>query len=101
MAANDQQVQQFVDQRIRPICEMIRSLELATADTLAEIDDVYNALNVGSPTWSDARNDGPPHLMLPSDVLAMNSMLHDLLTAIQGNGQYAIMRKGCVRPAFL
>ena len=96
MAATNQQVQIYVDARIRPLCEMIRSLELACADAIATIDDVYQNL-ANSPTWQDGRTDGPPHLLQPSDVLAMNTMIHDLLTAIQSDAQYAIMRKACVR----
>ena len=97
--ATDTQVQNFVDQRVRPRCEQIRALAIALQDDINEITDIYNALNVQTPTWSDNRTDGPPHLALPSDVLAFNTVLHDLVTAITGDSQYPIIEKLCVRPA--
>jgi hypothetical protein len=57
MAANDAQVQHFADQRVRVHAEAARALVLALDDDRATIDDVYNALNVQSPTWSDTRSD--------------------------------------------
>lgn len=97
MAASDQQVQSFVDTRIRVRAEAIRALEVAMSDDIASIDDVYNAL-ANNPTWEDNRTDGPPHLMTPSDVLAINSFLHDIRDAIVNNAQYPIVQKACVRP---
>ncbi len=96
MAATDQQVQNYVDQRIRPHSELARQLALVYDDDIATIDDVYNALNV-DPTWTDVRTDGPPHLLTPSDVLAINSFMHDIRDAIKGHGQYPIVLKACVR----
>jgi hypothetical protein len=98
MAATDQQVQQFSDQRIRPHCELIRNIAVLFDDDIASIDDIYNALNVGSPTWTDGRTDGPPHLLSPSDVLAINTFLHDIRDAIKNHAQYPIVLKACVRP---
>lgn len=96
MAASDIQVQQFVDERIRPRCEQIRNLYNALLDDIATIDDVYNALAT-DPSWSDYRTDGPPHLLTPSDVLAVNTLLHNLVTALEGDAQFPIVRKSCVR----
>lgn len=101
MSATNSQVQHFVDDRLRPHAELARALALALSDDITSIDDVYNALNVQSPTWSDTRIDGPPHLMVPSDVLAMNSFLHDVRDAIVNNAQYPIVLKACVRPVNL
>lgn len=97
MAATDTQVQHFVDERIRPHCELARQLKILFDDDRASIEDVYNALNVGSPTWSDNRTDGPPHLLTPADVLAVNSFLEDVRTYIAAHGQYPIVLKACVR----
>lgn len=96
-AATDQQVQQFVNERIRVRAEQVRALAIALADDISAIDDVYAALNVGSPTWNDVRDDGPPHLLLPSDVLSFNTFMNDIRTAITGNAQYPIVLKACVR----
>lgn len=98
MAANNEQIQSFVDERIRVRAEQIRALYLAMKDDRAAIDDVYAALNVQEPTWSDTRSDGPPHLLDASDVLAMNSFCADILAAIDNQGQYPIIVKACVRP---
>lgn len=95
--ATDQQVQTFVDRRVRVRAEQVRALVLALNDDISVIDDVYNALNT-NPTWTDDRDDGPPHLLAPSDVLAYNSFIHDILTSITGNGQYPVILKACVRP---
>jgi hypothetical protein len=97
MAASDVQVQTFVDSRIRPRCEQIRALLLAINDDIASIGDVYAALTQQNPTWTDQRKDGVPHLMVSSDVLAVNAILHDLQTAIQNNSQLPIVLLGCVR----
>lgn len=96
-AASDAQVQAFVNTRIRPHAELTRALQALFSDDISAIDDIYNALNVGSPTWSDNRTDGPPHLLTPSDVLAINAFLHDIRDAIVNHGQYAIVLKACVR----
>lgn len=98
MAATNEQVQIFVDTRIRPRCEQIRGLLAAMTDDINSIDDVYAALNQVNPTWTDSRQDGPPHLMLPSDVLAINTVLHSLQTAINALPDLPIVYKACVRP---
>lgn len=96
--ADNVQVQNYVDTRVRVHAELARALELAFSDDISTIDDVYNALNVQSPSWTDARTDGPPHLLTPSDVLAFNSFMHDIRDAILNHGQYPIVLKACVRP---
>jgi hypothetical protein len=98
MAATQEQIQRFVDERLRPRAEQIRGLLAAMKDDRAAIDDVYSELNGGG-TFTDTRQDGPPHLATASDVLAMNTLLANLVTAIEGNAQYPIAQKLCVRPA--
>ena len=96
--ATDQQVQAFVDGTIRPICEQIRSLKMQIDAAIAQIGDVYAALAQQSPTWVDTRpSNPPPHFMVPSDVLAVNTMMHDLQTAIANDAQYPIVLESCVR----
>ncbi len=94
--ATNEQVQQFSDYRVRPRCEQARALVTLMADDIASIEDIYNALNVQSPTFTDSRND-VPHKALPSDILAINSFLHDVHDYIAAHGQYAIVQKLCVR----
>lgn len=96
-AANDTQVQNFSDQRVRPHSELARLLVAVLDDDRTAIDDVYAALNVQSPTWADSRSDGPPHLLSPSDVLAYNSFAEDVRTYIKNHSQYPAVLKACVR----
>jgi hypothetical protein len=98
MSASNGQIQNFVDSRIRVRAEQIRALYLAMKDDKAEIDDIYAALNVESPSWSDSRDDGPPHLLAASDVLAINAFYDAVIDAIDNQGQYAVVLKACVRP---
>lgn len=97
MPATDLQVQQFVDQRIRPVAERSRELLRNLEDIISTIDDVYAALTQETPTWTDTRQDGPPHLLTPSDVLAINTFVNDMKTAIRDNAQLPIVLKACVR----
>lgn len=98
MPATDAQVQIFVDTRIRPRCEQIRGLLAAVTDDINSIDDVYAALTEPNPTWADNRLDGPPHLMVPSDVIAINTALHTIRDTINGLPDLPIVEKACVRP---
>lgn len=98
MAASDQQVQQYVDERVRRRAEQIRALLLAMEDDRSAIDDVYAALTAPSPTWDDERTDGPPHLLTPADVLAWNTFLFDTIAAMRANAQLPVVLKACVRP---
>jgi hypothetical protein len=111
MAATDAQVQQYVNERVRPICEAIRNLYLQCKDAQAAIDDVYANLTAPSPTWTDTRQDAPAHLMTPSDVLAWNTFVLRLTEFVEGTltdankneaaGQYAVIVDSCVRPVNL
>lgn len=101
MAASDKQVQSFVDQRMRSFAEHVRALVLEAQDLRASSDSVYAACSAQSPTWSDARTDGPPNLLTPADVLAINTFAYDLVEGanrIDKNAQYPVILKACVRP---
>lgn len=106
--ATDQQVQTYVDQRVRPRCEQLRALALSVDDDKATLDDIYAALTQETPTWSDTRTDAPPHLLLPSDVLAWNTFITgvqklrdgtfaDLTEANSFAAQWAVVLAACVR----
>ena len=110
--ATDQQVQQYVDGRTRPRAEQIRNLIASCDDDKSAIDDVYAALTQPSPTWADARTDGPPHLLAPADVLAWNTFITRLTQVVHGTlatdadriaacndmaGQWPVVQKCCVR----
>jgi len=108
MPASDQQVQTFVNERFRPFAEAARALYLVAKDNRAAIDDVYAACAAQSPTWSDNRTDGPPHLLVPQDVLSWNAFMANLIMAVEGTadgntlnqlaGNWATVMKACVRP---
>lgn len=105
--ATDAQVQAFVDQRLRPFAEALRSLVSAAQDDQTAISDVYNACNQQSPTWADNRRDGPPFLLAPQDVLNFNTFTVQLINAMKGTSDgstlanlaslYPAVLKGCVR----
>jgi len=96
--ATDQQVQAYVDQRIRVRAEQARAFLAALLDDKAAIDDVYAACNQGSPTWTDNRTDGPPHLLAPADVLSYNAFITALIPNIRDAADYPAVAKACVRP---
>ena len=99
-AATDQQVQTYVDTRVRVRAEQIRALYLSCKDDKGLIDDVYTALTEPTPTWTDRRTDGPPHLLTPADVLAWNAFVTAWIALIEGAeaGDYAAVLKACVQP---
>ena len=94
--ATDQQVQQYVNERVRPRAEQMRSVLLSMEDDKSAIDDVYEAL-ADNPTWTDDRSDAPPHLLTPSDVIAWNSFVSDVITAMRTSPHLPIVLKACVR----
>jgi len=108
--ANCIQVQTFVDQRIRPFAELVRSANLQGNDNIASITSVYNTLvdTTSIAGWHDTNSSNPPNLLTASDVLAINAFLHDFQTfiqnetngtqtAINANTNYMIIQKACVR----
>lgn len=105
-AATNEQVQQFVNTRLRPSCNQMRALMILLSDHKAAFDDVYANVSDAGTTWTDTRVDFPPHLLEPSDVLAWNTfvtaMIHlrdgtfpDVATANAAAAQWAIIIKAC------
>lgn len=94
--ATNQQVQQYVNERLRPRAEQLRALIAAMQDDKALIDDVYAACAAQSPTWTDNRTDGPPHLLAPADVLAYNSYITAAITNLKDAADYPAVAKACV-----
>lgn len=111
--ATDRQVQTYSDQRIRPHAELLRKLRILMQDDKASIDDVYEQVsgaNAIAPTWADNREDGPPQLLTPNDVLAYNAFISNLLDILAGTavdkaaavdavaGNLQTVLAACVRP---
>lgn len=97
MPANDQQMQQFANERIRVRAEQFRALINACRDDKAAIDDVY-ARAVSETPWSDDRDDGPPKLLNQQDFLVFNAFISDFLTYIDADANRAVFLSACVRP---
>lgn len=109
MAATNEQVQQYANERVRPRCEQIRNLYLACKDDKATIGDVYANLT-NAPDWTDSRPDAPPRLLTPNDVLAWNTFITQFIALVEGTfadvgaansaaAQYPVVQQACVRPA--
>lgn len=97
-AATNTQVQRWSDERTRVRAEQARTLVHALeGDTGDVFESVFLNLN-GSPDWEDDRTDGPPNLMTPGDLLAVNSFCADVLAYIKAHGSYPNILKACVRP---
>ncbi len=95
MPATNAQVQQFVDQYIRPHSELARQLDLVLDNDRAIIDDVYQNVS-NSSTWVDSRTD-VPHQITPNDVLAYNAFAEDVRNFIKNHNSYPVIVKCCVR----
>lgn len=100
MPATDAQVQQFVDERLRPRAEQVRAFLALVSDDVSAIDGVNSALSAESPTWSDSRQDVPVRVT-PEDVLAFKEFLADVKAAVANNAHYPSVLKFCVRPISL
>lgn len=106
--ATEQQVQQYVNERLRVRAEQARAFVNALRDDKAAIDDVYAHCVQPSPTWDDDRPDGPPRLLTVQDVLVFNSVITLLLKCIDGtatlqdvddlNANWPVFQSACVRP---
>jgi hypothetical protein len=92
------QMQDYCDQRIRVRAEQVRALLAAMHDDKAAIDDVYARASDTNSPWADARTDGPPHLLVSSDILAYNTFIMNMISAIQNDPQWPVLSKACVRP---
>lgn len=107
MAANDTQMQQYCNERIRPRAEQVRALVNAFRDDKAAIDAVYDRAANGA-AWTDARTDGPPKLLTSSDVLNFNAFATLFLKCIDGtattqdvsdlHANLPVFQSACVRP---
>ena len=91
--ATNVQVQNFSDTQIRPACAEIINLQIRIAQILASIGDVYAAVTQTIPTWTDTRTDGPAHLAVPSDIVAMNTFLTNINKAITTDAQWPICQE--------
>lgn len=111
MAATNQQVQQWSNERTRVRCEQLRALKESLEDDNASIGEVFANL-VDSPDWTDQRTDGPPSLLGPNDLLAINTLSVNLANILIDNfandaeraaavsavaAQWPIVSKACVR----
>ncbi|HEX5323840.1 MAG TPA: hypothetical protein VFW40_08650 [Capsulimonadaceae bacterium] len=96
--ATDPQVQNFCNEVLRPLCEATRDLQNRYAAALASIGDVYANVTQQSPTWTDNRTDGPPHLMTPGDVINLNGFFTRVIAAMTGDGQWPVVLDCCVQP---
>lgn len=107
MAASDEQMQQYCDQRIRVRAEELRASVNSLRDDKASIDEAY-ARASGGAAWADSRTDGPPKLLSGADVLNYNTVITALLACIDGtatlqdvtdlHGNWAAFQSTCVRP---
>jgi len=95
--ATNQQVQDFNDERLRPFSEAMRAVFNFAVDVRATIDDVYNNVNDGGTIYTDTRTDGPPHLLTPADVLALNGFCEDFKSFVNGHAAKPVVMKACVR----
>lgn len=95
MPATNQQVQAYVDQRIRPHSRDVLVTFLKLVEDKSVIGDVYANVNDGGSTWTDTRTDGPPHLILRTDVLAWNTFVTELIEFIEEHAQWPVVQN-CV-----
>jgi hypothetical protein len=113
-AATDVQMQTYANERLRPRAEQLRAAFAACADDQAAIDDIY-ARAVSNSRWTDARADGPPHLLQsgnsanPDDMLSYNTALARIAQFRAGTfanvgeanefaALWAVLQDACVRP---
>lgn len=112
MAATDQQMQTYANERIRPHAEFFRTLVNAFRDDKAAIDAVYDRAANGA-AWNDNRTDGPPKLLASQDVLVFNAVISNFNSLLTGSGEndaakaaivngirdnLAVFQSACVRP---
>lgn len=112
--ATDAQMQAYANDRVRKHAEALRALRVEFLDDKAAIDDIYSRA-VGLNRWTDARNDGPPHLLIsgnsasPDDMLNFNSFISlfekfmsgTFATVNEANSaaaQWTVLQRACVRP---
>lgn len=81
--ANDAQMQQYANERIRVRAEQFRALVNACRDDQQAITDIYDRAANGA-AWADNRTDGPPTLLDQQDMLVYNTVLYQFLKIIDG-----------------
>lgn len=96
--ATDLQVQVFSDSRFRPRSESVRDLVALLIEDAAVMTDVLSACTQTTPTWVDNRNDGPPHLLTPANIVGYNTFITDVAAFIQAHAKYPLVQKAIVRP---
>lgn len=92
MAATNDQVQFFNDQRCRPWSKAMVALYLQAKDHKAQLDDVYANLT-DNPTWVDANSQNAANTMTPNDILAWNAFVDAFIAFVEGNGNYAVIQQ--------
>ncbi len=105
--ANAQQIQQYVNDRIRVRSEQVRALLNAMKDDKNAIDDIYSGVTGSQSGWVDSRTDGPPSLASANDVLNYNAFITQAIALLDGTStdgaNFAALKttllKMCVRPA--
>jgi len=95
--ATNEQIQRWSNERTRVRAEQIRELLLAMEDDIAAIGDIYATL-VDPGDWTDNRTDGPPALLDAGDLLAMNTFVNEMATAMRASQQLPVVLKACVSP---
>lgn len=96
MSATNEQVQQYVSERIRPIAEDLRNVLIRCQDELVTIEDIYQNLT-NNTTWTDERTDHPPHLLTKDDVLGIHAFIFDFVAFSTAHGQLPVVKMACVR----
>lgn len=96
-AATNVQVQNFSDFRVRPHSLLAVQLFNSFTDDKNTIGDVYANLT-NSPTWTDGRSDGVPHLNAPADLLAYNAFITDCLAFMSGHASWPVIREMLINP---
>lgn len=94
--ATNIQMQMFADNYVRPGAESVRDVLARLKASKASIGDIYERANGANP-WSDARSDGPPHLLNSASMLQWNSFITDVIAAIEEHGEWGNVQLACVR----
>ena len=97
MPATNAQVQQYVNDRVRPWSESLRAAYLQAKDHKAAIDDVYANVADAASTWADGHTGNPPHLLTKADVLAWNAFVTGFIAFVEGDANYSKALQACVR----
>jgi hypothetical protein len=94
--ATNEQVQAMSAQA-RRLAEAILDLEKQINDWIGAAGDTYEHLTQQSPTWTDTHDSNPPNYLTVNDLLALNTLFHNVSDEIGGNAQRPIAAKARVR----